>query len=188
MPSRSKQLAICGGIALLTICALSINVALPMTVRVVDDKTSHPIEGAFVVSYLAIRHLPHNFDDGKSVIQEAVTDANGDAKFKLSVSWIFVNGFQDYSSKLLVFKSGIDPNSTDSPFHIIRIFTSFASLKTNEIRVSRSTEDIVDRKNRLGSLAGVLVQICLKVPTDCSEKYIPQFLSAFETARAQEFK
>jgi hypothetical protein len=188
MLSRSNQLAIWGGIALLTVCALSVNVALPMTVRVVDDKTSQPIEGAFVVSYLAIRHLPHDFDDGKSVIQEAVTDANGEAKFKLSVSWIFVNGFQDYSSKLLVFKPGADPNITQAPFHIIRIFTSFASLKTNEIKVSLFTEDTVDRKNKLASLAGELVAICQKIPADCREKYTPKFLSAFETARAQEFK
>lgn len=188
MPSRSNKLAIWGGIALLTTCALSINIALPMTVRVVDDKTGQPIEGAFVVSYLAIRHLPHNFDDGKSVIQEAVTDVNGDAKLKLSVSWILVNGFQDYNSKLLVFKPKAGFNITTAPFHIIRIFTSFASLKTDEIRVARFAEDPVDRKNRLDSLASELVTVCIKIPTDCSEKYMPKFLSEFRAARIEEYK
>jgi hypothetical protein len=188
MPSRSNKLAIWGSIALLTVCALSINIALPMTVRVVDDKTGQPIEGAFVVSYLAIRHPLHNFDDGKSVIQESVTDVNGDAKLQLSVSWIFVNRFQDYKSKLLIFKPNTGFNITNAPFHIVRVFASFATLETKEIRVSQSIKSPNDTQSKLEPLASELVMVCMKVPTNCAEKYLPKFLSAFKAARIEENK
>jgi hypothetical protein len=179
MPSRSNKLAIWGGIALLTICALSINIALPMTVRVVDDKTGQPIEGAFVVSYLAIRHLPHNFDDGKSVIQEAVTDVNGDAKLKLSVSWILVNGFQDYNSRLLTYKPGYAPNAVLNPFNIIKVFASYATIATSEIRLTHFANDASSRQDQMGSFASQISTVCTK-KSYCKSDYLPRFLSAFE--------
>jgi hypothetical protein len=188
MLSRIEKLALWGSIALLVICALSVNIALPMTVQIVDEKTGQPIEGAFVVSYLAIRHLPHNFDDGKSVIQEAVSDANGDAKFKLSVSWIFVNGFQDYNSKILVFKPGFAPKITMNAFNVTRVFMSFASIKTKDIQLARFTEDSVERKKQLDSLAGELTFICLKGAEECNRKHISKFGSAFRSARSLEYK
>ena len=132
MPSK-KQVAITAAVLTAVVCLLSVNVAAPMTIKVIDGVTGKPAAGAYVITYLAIREGFHNRDGGQSLSRIATTDEAGEARFGWHFTWELFQSFDEQLSSLLVFKRERAPYARKNAFDVRFRGMTVATSRNQEI-------------------------------------------------------
>ncbi len=158
MPSK-KKIAYALGIVFAVLCLNSLNIAMPTTIKVKDAVTGQPAAGAYVVSYLAIRDIPFGNDGGQSLSRIAVTNDKGEAYFDWDCTWVFFNGFQDYNSRILVYKPKHAPHIVMGAFNIRYALVVLANPKKQEIGLSDYNSNLEKKSRELDSFMSQLSRV-----------------------------
>jgi hypothetical protein len=147
--SFKKMFAYVAGTIAVLVLLSGINIALPTTIKVTYAADGKPVPDAFVVSYLAIRGGFHNFVGGQSLSRVTKTNVQGEAVFGLDFTWVFMNSFQDYKSKILVYKPFYAPAILMEAFDISRPIVTIASPKVEAFSVKPHNIDPVKKSDSI---------------------------------------
>jgi hypothetical protein len=161
MSFKKKFAYVAGTIAVLVFLS-GINIALPTTIKVTYAADGKPVPDAFVVSYLAIRGGFHNFDSGQSLSQGAKTNDLGEAHFGLDFTWVFLNRFQDYKSRILIYKPQNAPHIAMDAFNIRYALVNYADLKKTEFTLKTYSLNVNEKYNEISSVQSQFGSICTK--------------------------
>jgi hypothetical protein len=161
MPFK-KKLTYVVGILFALVFLSGINIAMPTTIKVKDAETGKPASGAHVVTYLAIRGGFHNFDDGQSLSQGAITNDQGEAHFGLDFTWVFLNRFQDYNSRIVVYKPQHAPHIAMDAFDIHSALVTYAEPKNLEFTLNLYSLNPNKKNNEMTSLQSQFGYMCTK--------------------------
>jgi hypothetical protein len=158
--SFKKKFAYVAGTLAVLVFLSGINIAMPTTIKVKDAETGKPVSGAHVVTYLAIRGGLHNFDDGQSLSQGAITNDQGEAHFGLDFTWVFLNRFQDYNSRIVVYKPQHAPHIVMDAFNLHSALVTYAEPKNLEFTLNPYSLDNKNKYFEINSINSQLSRIC----------------------------
>jgi hypothetical protein len=159
MSFKKKFAYVAGTLAVLVLLS-GINIALPTTIKVTYAADGKPVPDASVVSYLAIRGGFHNFDGGQSLSRTVKTDAQGNAVFGLDFTWVFLNSFQDYNSRILVYKPNHAPHIAMGAFNLNYALVTYAEPKNLEFNIKPYSLDNAKKRDEMDSVYSQLGRVC----------------------------